>query len=65
MKSQTQLILTHLKSGKTLTAMQALSKFDCMRLASRILDIREMGYEIFSEMIKRNGKRYARYSLVK
>ena len=63
MKSQTQKILTHLKSGKTLTAMQALKKFDCMRLAARIEDLRE-AYIITTEMIKRNGKRYARYKLV-
>ena len=52
MRTQNEMILKHLKTHKRgLTAMQALDKFGCMRLASRISDLRRMGYEISREMI--------------
>ena len=51
-KTQNQQILRHLKTHKKgINPMQALEKFGCMRLASRISDIRHMGYEISKEMI--------------
>lgn len=59
--SQTTDIEKHLKSGKTLTAIQALNKFNCFRLASRIDELRKQGMAIQTEMIRRDGKRYARY----
>lgn len=52
MKTQNEMILKHLQTHKRgLTAMQALDKFGCMRLASRISDLRRMGYDIGREMI--------------
>ena len=52
MRTQNQMILKHLQTHKRgLTAMQALDKFGCMRLASRISDLRRMGYSISREMI--------------
>ena len=61
--SQNQQILKHLKTGKTLTAIQALKMFDCFRLAARIENLRKMGHDIESRIIKRNGKRYASYKM--
>lgn len=41
-----------------------LNLYGIMRLASRINDLKKMGYDIKTEMIHGdNGKRYARYSL--
>lgn len=52
MKTQNEMILKHLQTHKRgLTAMQALEKFGCFRLASRISDLRRMGYDIGREMI--------------
>ena len=52
MKTQNQQILRHLQTHKRgITAMQALDKYGCMRLASRISDLRHMGYSISREMI--------------
>ena len=52
MRTQNEMILKHLKTHKRgLTAMQALDKFGCMRLASRISELRRMGYVISREMI--------------
>lgn len=68
MKSQSQLILKHLQSGKTLTAKQAAKMpFCCMRLAARVHDLNKRGYFIGKDMIRRKSPRtgkpeaYARY----
>lgn len=70
--SHNDLIFRHLKSGKTLTWLQALNKFGCGRLSARIYDIRDwitrhdMPYLLHSDMIKlANGKRVARYRIEK
>jgi len=52
MRTQNEKILKYLQTHKRgLTAMQALEKFGCMRLASRISDLRKIGYIISREMI--------------
>jgi hypothetical protein len=57
-------ILAHLKSGRTLTAMEALEWFKCFRLASRICDLRKAGNQIEKRTIKTNsGKSIAQYYL--
>ncbi len=64
MKSQSEAILEYLKSGKTLTALEALDLFGCFRLASRISDLNKHGYQIDSQMIKLpSGKYVAEYRL--
>ena len=59
--SQTSQILKHLKSGKKLTAIQALEKFGCFRLAARIGEIKEIGVDVKKHTIEKNGKRFAQY----
>lgn len=62
--AQTKKILVMLKAGP-ITAMDALQRADCFRLAARIKDLRESGHTIETEMIKTTeGKRIARYHLV-
>ena len=52
MRTQNEMILKHLQTHKRgITPMQALNKFGCMRLASRISELRRMGYVISREMI--------------
>lgn len=65
-KSQTELILDYLKTGKSITPMEALHLFGCFRLSGRILDLRKMGYPIKTETIndERTGKSYASYTLL-
>ena len=65
-ESQTQckMIANWLKQGYTLTSLEALQRFGCMRLASRIWDLREKGLEIETCKIKtNNGKWVTEYSL--
>lgn len=52
MKSQNIEILNYLKKGNKLTAMDALHKFSCFRLASRINDLRKEGNNIISNFKK-------------
>lgn len=61
--SQTHRILKHLKSGKTLTPLQALDKFGTLRLGARVLDLRQAGYPIRTTMVRKGGARVAEYSL--
>ena len=63
---QEELILDHLKSGKKITALEALELYGCLRLASRIYDLTKRGYYIESEKIKlKSGKKVAQYRLIK
>lgn len=62
--SQNQQILRHLQAGGSLTSLEALQRFDCMRLGARIHDLRELGHEIHSDKVRTaTGKRVVRYSL--
>lgn len=68
MDSQTKRIYDYLLSGKTITPLEALNLFDCMRLSARIKDLRKLGVDIVTSMEtheNKNGekKRYARYWL--
>ena len=65
MQSQEQRILDTLKRGKSLTALEALNRFGCGRLAARVRSLREQGHPIrtIMETDKRTGKRWARYSM--
>ena len=73
--SQNSMILDYLMGGETLTPMEALSRFGCLHLASRICEINEYllsawpGLRVVPEMVSVIGhagkkKRVARYKLV-
>jgi hypothetical protein len=62
-RSQANLILDYLASGRALTGLDALDKFGCIRMAARVKDLRELGHDIRSEMIRDGDKRYAEYWL--
>jgi helix-turn-helix protein len=63
--SQAEQILNYLKSGHTLTTLDALAFFNCFRLASRISELRSEGHPIISDMITTSSskKKVARYRL--
>lgn len=63
-KNQRRLVLEHLESGKSLTSLEALTRFGCLRLAARIAELRKMGVSIEKETIPvESGARVARYFL--
>lgn len=61
--SQNKMILQAMREGKKLTALDAM-QMGCMRLASRICDLRNEGHGIQDEWIESNGKRFKRYFIV-
>ncbi len=64
MITQNEEILAWLKV-KSITPIEALEQFGCFRLSARIKDLKNMGHDIVTEMVKlRSGKRCARYRLI-
>ncbi|WKT00504.1 helix-turn-helix domain-containing protein [Gallibacterium salpingitidis] len=65
-QSQNRAILAYLQKGNSVTPLEALNKFRCLRLSARILDLKNQGYQIGDEMVKDavTGKRYKRYWLI-
>ena len=62
--SQCAQIKQWLEDGKTITSLEALQQFGCMRLASRIHDLRERGVGIHAERVTTpSGKYVTRYSI--
>lgn len=65
MKSQNNLILKHLQSGKSITPIEALVLYGSLRLSGRIYELKEKGHKIKTEMIEtETGKRVAKYTLM-
>ena len=62
-KSQEDNILEHLKQGNRITPLEALHMHGCMRLASRISDMKKKGIPIESKTITVNGKSFKQYWL--
>ena len=63
--NQTVRILAHLKSGKTITPIEALDKYGSLRLGARIYDLRQDGYQIHSKRVDvGDGTKVAQYSLI-
>ena len=64
MESQNKQIRAYLESGKSITPLEALHYFGCLRLGVRIYElIHEQGLPVKSELVEVGGKRVARYSL--
>ncbi len=60
--SHESLIEAHLLSGKSITPLEALRRWGCLRLGARIYGLRKR-LDIRTDMVERGNKRYARYSL--
>ena len=68
MANHRELILMHMKKYGSITAKEAENEYGCMRLASRINELRRDGVAIISEIVSGKGKHggkthYARYRL--
>jgi hypothetical protein len=59
--SQRDAILAHLKAGNTITAIEALRRWGCFRLAARIEELRDAGYPIETTLLVDGERRFARY----
>lgn len=66
--TQCERILRHLEDYGSITSLEAMSEYGIMRLASRVNDLRRLGYPIVTETVtgkNRYGEvtSYARYSI--
>ena len=66
--TQQDMILQYMQDEGSITPLDALWEFGCMRLGARIFDLRKRGYgitRVLEQRENRYGKtvRYARYSL--
>jgi len=63
--SQNNQILQMLRkrTKKGVTAIDAIQQIGCLRLAARINDLRAMGHNIETIMIKNGSRKYAKYIL--
>lgn len=63
--TQNYRIQRYLAQGRRrrLTPFQALVRFGCFRLASRIKEIKRRGYKVGREMVHQDGKVFAAYFL--
>lgn len=62
MSSQCEQILAHLKT-RPITPLEALDLYGCFRLGARVWDLRQDGHDIHTELVERNGKRFAQYQM--
>jgi hypothetical protein len=64
MNSQNKLLLQYMKNGNDITPLKALKMFGCMRLASRIYDLKSAGWNIKSDFVLTStGKRVKQFWL--
>ena len=66
--TQNERVLQYMIDFGSITQLEALQNFGCMRLASRISDLRKKGYHIESKMVHDKNRydeniSYARYNL--
>jgi hypothetical protein len=64
-KTQEQMLIRDLEKGKSITALEALNRYGCFRLASRIFDLKKQGWKIDKKAIVKDGKTYAAYFIPK
>lgn len=62
-QSQNDAILSHMLAGKSISPLEALHLFGCMRLGGRRYDLVKDGWDVKTDIVKENGKRFARYSI--
>lgn len=58
-------IAAHLKRHRTITSVQAWSRYGVTRLADCIHKLRRRGVQVDTELVPHKTTRYARYRLVK
>ena len=63
METQNQMILSHLKTGKSITPIEALNLYGCFRLSGRIYDLKKDGWDIDCRIMTKGKKRWGSYFL--
>lgn len=64
-KTQLERIREYLKSGASITPLEALEYFGCFRLSDIIFRLKKEGFQFHTELIKNKyGNYFAKYSLI-
>jgi hypothetical protein len=64
MATKIQLIKDHFRSGRSLTQLEAIGLYGAFRLAARVKELRDRGWNITTDMREDpNGNPYACYTL--
>lgn len=62
-ETQCGVLLRAMKRGERLTVASAPSQYGCYALSQRVSELKKMGWPVKSQMVERNGKRFAEYWL--
>lgn len=67
--TQCERVLRHMKDYGSITSAEAMTEYGIMRLASRISDLKKLGFPIKKEMVSGKNRygeptSYARYSII-
>lgn len=63
-ESQKQMILEHLLTGCSITTLEALMWFNCMKASNRVSELKDQGWPIQTKIIDTDShKRVAQYRL--
>jgi len=54
-------IKCHLLAGKSITQLEALYQYGCMRLADQVYKLSNQGMKIDKVTVTKNGKHFAKY----
>ena len=63
--TQNNRILAHIKRHGSITPLEALNEYGCLRLAARVYELREAGHKIDMERVDWGNKHFARYYMRK
>ena len=63
--SQREKVKRHLEKEGSITPLEALYDYGCMRLSGRIYDLKKEEIKIKTEHERRGEKTYARYKLIR
>jgi len=65
-KTKIDLLKAHLKTGKSITQLEAIGLYSLFRLAARIHELKRAGWAIGTQLKRdQNGSEYAEYRLLK
>lgn len=62
-EAQCKLVEKDLKAGKKVSTWQAIKDHKITRISARVWDLRQAGMNIITNMVEKEGKRYAEYKL--
>lgn len=67
--TQCERVLRHMKDYGSITSAEAMTEYGIMRLASRISDLKKLGFPIRKEMVSGKNRygeptSYAQYSII-